>query len=133
MASAEKADSWGPLITAAWVSSFYQLLPVFKWSNLGGVFQQLGVSWLMYRHPRRAHIILVLARWWPILRELKISLMRLPIGLWALLFLLFLSFMFIFTSMDICGCTCDRFAGGVSWRFQARPIFSWRRWSTALL
>ena len=102
-------------------------------ATLGGIFKQLGIIWVMYRHPRRANIILVLARWWTILRELKVALMRLPIRFWDLLLLQLLSFLFIFTSMDIPGCTCDRFTGGVMWRIQDRKISSWQRWSTALL
>ena len=108
-------------------------VPRFELATLSGIFQQLGVGWVMYRYSRRAHLILVLDRWWPILSYLIISLIFMPILLQSLLLLQLVYSMFIFTSMYICGCTCYRFNGGVTWRLQARPISSWRMWSTALL
>ena len=86
----------------------------------------------MHRHPRRAHIILVVSRWWPMLRKLSLSIMCMPIGFWALLILQLPSSLFIFPSMYICHFTCYRFPGVVLWILQDQPLLSWRMLGTAL-
>ena len=108
----------------------FLVAPRFGWATLGGIFQQLGIVWMMHCHPRRAHIILVVYQWWLMLRKFRFSFMCLPIMFRALLLLQIPSSLLIFPSMYICSFTCYRSPGVMLWRLQVRPLSSWRLWVT---
>ena len=50
------------------------IAPRFEWGTLGGIYQKLGVVWMMHCHPRRAHLISLVSLWRPMFRKFSFSL-----------------------------------------------------------